>query len=38
MKESSLTGEQSLQVIRSGQICILGKFDVVKDKPAVKAP
>jgi len=30
--------QQSLQVIRSGQICILGKFDVVKDKPAVKAP
>ena len=29
--------QQSLRVLRSGQICILGKFDVVKDKP-VKAP
>jgi hypothetical protein len=29
--------QQSLKVLRSGQICILGKFDVVKDKP-VKAP
>jgi len=29
--------QQSLRVLRSGQICILCKFDVVKDKP-VKAP
>jgi hypothetical protein len=29
--------QQSLKVLRSGQICILGKFDVVKDKP-VKVP
>jgi hypothetical protein len=28
--------QQSLKVLRSGQICLLGKFDVVKDKP--KAP
>ena len=26
--------EQSLKVIRSGQTCLLGKFDVVKAKPA----
>jgi hypothetical protein len=26
--------EQSLKVIHSGQICILGKFEEVKDKPA----
>ncbi len=26
--------EQSLKVIRSGQTCLLGKFDVVKPKPA----
>jgi hypothetical protein len=25
--------EQSLKVIRSGQTCLLGKFDVVKAKP-----
>ena len=25
--------QQSLKVLRSGQICLLGKFDVVKDKP-----
>ena len=35
--ESICENEQSLKVLRSGQICILGKFDVVKDKP-VKAP
>ena len=29
--------QQSLKVLRSGQTCLLGKFDVVKDKP-VKAP
>src|SRR5476649_1833034 len=28
--------QQSLHVLRSGQICTLGKFDVIKDKP--KAP
>src|SRR5882724_10908924 len=28
--------QQSLKVLRSGQTCLLGKFDVVKDKP--KAP
>ncbi len=28
--------QQSLRVLRSGQICVLGKFDVVKDKPAAK--
>jgi hypothetical protein len=27
---------QSLKVLRSGQTCILGKFDVVKDKPVVR--
>jgi hypothetical protein len=26
--------QQSFSVIRSGQSCTLGKFDVVKDKPA----
>jgi len=24
--------QQSLKVLRSGQVCVLGKFDVVKDK------
>jgi hypothetical protein len=24
---------QSLKVLRSGQTCLLGKFDVIKDKP-----
>jgi hypothetical protein len=28
--------QQSLKVLRSGQICVLGKFDVVKDKPAAR--
>lgn len=28
--------QQSLRVLRSGQICVLGKFEVVKDKPAPK--
>jgi len=28
--------QQSLKVLRSGQTCLLGKFDVVKDKPAKK--
>ena len=26
--------QQSLRVLQSGQTCTLGKFDVVKDKPA----
>lgn len=29
--------QQSLRVLQSGQICVLGKFDVVKDKPAAPA-
>ncbi len=28
--------QQTLKVIRSGQICLLGKFDVVKPKPVVR--
>ena len=28
--------EQSLKVIRSGQTCLLGKFDVVKAKPVTR--
>lgn len=28
--------QQTLKVIRSGQICLLGKFDVVKAKPVVR--
>ena len=28
--------QQTLRVLRSGQICVLGKFDVVKDKPAAR--
>lgn len=28
--------EQSLKVIRSGQTCLLGKFDVVKAKPVAR--
>jgi len=35
--EDICENQQSLQVLRSGQTCLLGKFDVVKDKP-VKAP
>lgn len=27
--------QQSLRVLQSGQICVLGKFDVVKDKPGM---
>jgi hypothetical protein len=34
--EDVCENQQSLRVLRSGQICLLGKFDVVKDKP--KAP
>jgi hypothetical protein len=29
--------QQSLTVLRSGQTCLLGKFDVVKDNPATPA-
>jgi hypothetical protein len=28
--------QQTLKVIRSGQTCLLGKFDVVKAKPAAR--
>jgi hypothetical protein len=31
--EDICENQQSLKVIRSGQTCVLGKFDVVKDKP-----
>jgi len=31
--ESICENQQSLQVLRSGQTCLLGKFDMVKDKP-----
>ena len=31
--ESICENQQSLKVLRSGQTCILGKFDMVKDKP-----
>ena len=30
--EEVCENEQSLKVLRSGQTCLLGKFDVVKDK------
>jgi hypothetical protein len=30
--------QQSLKVLRSGQTCLLGKFEVVKDKPANNMP
>ena len=30
--EDVCENEQSLKVLRSGQTCLLGKFDVVKDK------
>jgi len=32
--EDICENQQSLKVLRSGQTCLLGKFDVVKDKPA----
>lgn len=32
--ESICENQQSLRVLRSGQTCVLGKFEVVKDKPA----
>ena len=31
--EDICENQQSLQVLRSGQTCLLGKFDLVKDKP-----
>jgi hypothetical protein len=31
--EDICENQQSLQVINSGQVCVLGKFDLVKDKP-----
>jgi hypothetical protein len=31
--ESICENQQSLKVLRSGQTCLLGKFDVVKNKP-----
>ena len=36
--EDICENQQSLQVLRSGQTCLLGKFDVVKDKPAKDKP
>jgi hypothetical protein len=32
--EDICENQQSLHVLRSGQTCVLGKFEVVKDKPA----
>ena len=31
--EDICENQQSLHVLRSGQTCLLGKFDMVKDKP-----
>ena len=31
--EEICENQQALQVLRSGQTCILGKFDTIKDKP-----
>jgi hypothetical protein len=31
--ESICENQQSLKVLRSGQTCLLGKFDTVKEKP-----
>jgi hypothetical protein len=36
--EDICENQQSLKVLRSGQTCLLGKFDVVKDKPAADKP
>lgn len=33
--EDICENQQSLHVLQSGQICVLGKFQVVKDKPVV---
>ena len=35
--EQVCENQQSLKVLRSGQTCLLGKFDVVKDKPVQPA-
>jgi len=32
--EEICENQQSLHVLQSGQVCVLGKFDVVKDRPA----
>ncbi len=34
--EEVCENQQSLRVLRSGQTCLLGKFDVVKEKSAVR--
>jgi hypothetical protein len=34
--EDICENQQSLHVLRSGQTCVLGKFDIVKDKPVVR--
>jgi hypothetical protein len=34
--EDICENQQSLKVLRSGQTCVLGKFDIVKDKPMVR--
>ena len=34
--EEVCENQQSLKVLRSGQTCLLGKFDIVKDKPAAR--
>jgi hypothetical protein len=36
--EDICENQQSLKVLRSGQTCVLGKFDVVKDKPVTDKP
>jgi len=36
--ENICENQQSLKVLRSGQTCLLGKFDVIKDKPATNMP
>ena len=35
--EEICENQQSLRVLRSGQTCLLGKFDVIKDKPVPPA-
>lgn len=34
--EDICENQQSLHVLQSGQICVLGKFQVVKDKPVAR--
>ena len=36
LKAQSAEYEQSLKVIRSGQTCLLGKFDLVKARPVAR--